>query len=296
MNLQTVLSAASRLRGAIVGSSSGGGCKERDSRSNNSASPELQGQGQIRVMRCPRCSTELEPYASEGIQLDRCRLCFGTWFDRGELAKFNHFDSDFPLAPGRAIQGQPAHIRCPRCRGALIETPYDAGLSVIIERCADCEGVWLDGDDIAHVREVMLAQGRVSGKAARRLQQIVQRERALMKRREAWLAAQEKSGEQGSVGKWLFTYLTALPVEVHHPVQRFPKVTVGLIAANMLAFGLELLARTRPGGQELILAFGLVPDQLRHGQHLWDDRDVHVRAWRPHPSLGQHVLSLHVRG
>jgi hypothetical protein len=71
--------------------------------------------------------------------------------------------------------------------------------------------VWLDGDDIAHVREVMLAQGRVSGKAARRLQQIVQRERALMKRREAWLAAQEKSGEQGSVGKWLFTILPPSP-------------------------------------------------------------------------------------
>jgi membrane associated rhomboid family serine protease len=219
-------------------------------------------------MKCPRCPVELEPITSGGVALDRCRLCFGLWFDRGELFKFNQFDSDFPLAPGLPAQGTPTNLRCPRCRGLLRQTAYAPGASVLVDRCPKCEGVWLDSEDIVKVRKMMDVEARVRGKAAARLKHVVERERELRARAEAELAQME-ANDRVSRGEWLFMFLTRLPREVYHPVHRFPRVTVALIAANMLAFGLEMLALTHPGGAELVLAYAFIPDKFRQAQDVW---------------------------
>jgi membrane associated rhomboid family serine protease len=219
-------------------------------------------------MKCPRCPAKLEPIASGGVELDRCRLCSGLWFDGGELGKFNQFDADFPLAPGRPKQGRLAHLRCPRCRAALREKPYAPGASVIVHYCPDCDGVWLDADEIAKIQKIMAATGGVRAKAAARLKHVVERERELRARTEARLA-QIEATDRVSPGEWLFMFLTRLPREVYNPVHRFPKVTVALIVANVLAFGLEVLALMQPGGGERALAYGFVPDKFRHAHDVW---------------------------
>ena len=38
-------------------------------------------------MRCPKCGMELKPIRHQGVQIDRCFSCHGTWLAAGELEK-----------------------------------------------------------------------------------------------------------------------------------------------------------------------------------------------------------------
>lgn len=39
----------------------------------------------LHFMRCPKCGMALEALTLEGVEIDRCRSCNGTWLDAGEL-------------------------------------------------------------------------------------------------------------------------------------------------------------------------------------------------------------------
>ena len=38
-------------------------------------------------MRCPKCGMELKTISYQGVEIDRCFHCHGTWLDQGELEK-----------------------------------------------------------------------------------------------------------------------------------------------------------------------------------------------------------------
>jgi transposase len=39
----------------------------------------------LHFMRCPKCGMALETLTSQGVEIDRCRSCAGSWLDKGEL-------------------------------------------------------------------------------------------------------------------------------------------------------------------------------------------------------------------
>jgi uncharacterized protein len=39
----------------------------------------------LHLMRCPKCGMELETLTVQGVEIDRCHSCNGTWLDEGEL-------------------------------------------------------------------------------------------------------------------------------------------------------------------------------------------------------------------
>ena len=39
----------------------------------------------LHYLRCPKCGMALETLALQGVQIDRCYSCNGTWLDEGEL-------------------------------------------------------------------------------------------------------------------------------------------------------------------------------------------------------------------
>ncbi len=100
--------------------------------------------------RCPRCKERLEPFTRKGMILDRCRACAGLWYDDGELT------ADLGLSRRlRAKEGTPSDLRCPRCpdRG-LFSIAYPK-TPVMIDACADCNGVWLDETRLAELRNAL---------------------------------------------------------------------------------------------------------------------------------------------
>lgn len=245
-------------------------------------------------MKCPKCPGELLPFTYRGIEFNCCSFCYGIWFDKGELAKFNRFDSDFPLKDGDTLPGKSAKVYCPRCpwdssipffrrKPSLKQIWYAPGVDLELDYCVNCGGIWLDEDEIAKVQKVLKREDKLQrkgliakvqkvlkreGKLRRKglveLKKVAERERALEAR-----IAQREVEDTVSWGEWFFLFLTKLPREVYHPVHRFPKVTVALIVTNMLVFLLVNMAWDGSNTQAFFLTYGFVPDKFRQLQHLW---------------------------
>lgn len=219
-------------------------------------------------MKCPKCPGQLEPVEHGGVELDCCPVCFGLWFDKNELGKFNQFDTDFPLFPGKILPGKHTNLCCPRCSGLLKESPYGPGIDFKVERCIGCEGVWLDADEIVKVRGILEGQVKRRRKGLVQFKEAIRREQELWKLCEAETARQEEGGKP-SRKEWWFMFLTTLPLEVHNPVYRFPKVTVVLVVANVLAFLTGVFVFTALDAEWFPRTYGFVPDQFRQMKHLW---------------------------
>ena len=118
-------------------------------------------------MHCPKCNTDLEPtnvdLKEHGVVIiDICPDCGGSWCDKGELdqlddsTRTNVEDIEF-----RAHGGSHQSLKCPSC-GSNLEavTPEDTD-NVVLDRCPNCVGFWLDvGElekmqDVAHNRTIL---------------------------------------------------------------------------------------------------------------------------------------------
>lgn len=110
-------------------------------------------------MKCPNCQSELDQIDFRGIIVDECINCQGRWFDRNELrkAKDNTDEDlrwlDFDPFSAKADQfhmfSQDGKV-CPKCSQKMTELTY-ANSMVIIGKCENCEGVWLEGGEFKKI-------------------------------------------------------------------------------------------------------------------------------------------------
>lgn len=111
-------------------------------------------------MLCPRDSSALEVVsrADGKLEVDVCRQCGGLWLDSAELAALCPTAAHLPerkdeviltaLASSETGKLQATMRACPRCKGAPFEIRL-AGL--LLDFCAGCGGVWVDGDEVARI-------------------------------------------------------------------------------------------------------------------------------------------------
>jgi Zn-finger nucleic acid-binding protein len=114
-------------------------------------------------MNCVRCDLSLEPHLYEGVEIDRCPKCNGSWLDAGELTKIIE-TRDVMVAPdviqetlGLAFKGTRegevrSPERCPKCRKVMLAVNYDYSSGIMLDRCPDDHGLWLDGDELLKVQ------------------------------------------------------------------------------------------------------------------------------------------------
>ncbi|MBI1784124.1 zf-TFIIB domain-containing protein [Candidatus Sumerlaeota bacterium] len=91
----------------------------------------------------------------DGIEIDRCVSCGGTWLDAGELQMIGELGG---IAPGqisgalhRARQGQTGRRKCPRCRKKLqviSVTGETASPAIELDRCPRGHGLWFDSGEM----------------------------------------------------------------------------------------------------------------------------------------------------
>lgn len=112
-------------------------------------------------MQCPVCQRDLEELILGRLKVDACRGgCGGIWFDNFELQMADdpqEFAGQVLLEVERdpAIQVDQAQRRqCPRCVSiVMMRHFYSEQRRVIIDTCPKCGGVWLDGGELAMIRE-----------------------------------------------------------------------------------------------------------------------------------------------
>jgi Zn-finger nucleic acid-binding protein len=115
-------------------------------------------------IQCPRCiNSRMLEQRWNGVRLQICMNCGANWFAAGDLAAWEGWGKDIPLAAERGAQRRPAKVSCPSCNQTMerLTFPFDPPLQ--IDRCASCHGVLLDFEEIRRVPEL----GRWAAERAR---------------------------------------------------------------------------------------------------------------------------------
>ncbi len=113
-------------------------------------------------MICPRCSVDLKAEKADGVPVDRCPGCWGTWLDKGEFAqllslslrslRFSEEETDSVLK-GLVHEANTPKPRpdpllpCPRCGKSMGKVRHNAARLIHLDRC-DAHGLWLDAKEL----------------------------------------------------------------------------------------------------------------------------------------------------
>ena len=113
-------------------------------------------------MNCPRCHLALRKQNYEGVEVDWCETCWGTWLDLGELPEiveaheleFSDEERQKVLDLYHASSvGPRGQVQCPKCRVFMEQIRYDESIRLLIDRCPD-HGVWLDAGELKKMQIV----------------------------------------------------------------------------------------------------------------------------------------------
>ena len=105
-------------------------------------------------MKCPGCNYPLIVLEIDGVEIDHCLACRGTWLDAGELELLlaGAANKDELMASLSAdVEGKEKSIRCPICRKRLQKIMYGADKKVRLDKCADNHGLWFDHGELLDV-------------------------------------------------------------------------------------------------------------------------------------------------
>lgn len=124
-------------------------------------------------LACPACRAPMTEENFASARVDVCGACAGIWFDRGALARVDHKKKGAGPALKRALAVPPAAPRapgvrtCPGCAVTLVGEIQGAYPAVHLDRCPACDGIFLDGGELAVLRTRPLTAIE-AGKARRR--------------------------------------------------------------------------------------------------------------------------------
>ena len=92
----------------------------------------------------------MKHFSVRDVAVERCSSCSGTWFDARELSILLAEDARYVASLRRghlkeALGGKKGF--CPRDGSELLRVYSSIDRSVILDACADCRGIWLDGGE-----------------------------------------------------------------------------------------------------------------------------------------------------
>ena len=104
---------------------------------------------------CPKCRQPLIVVEFQGVEVDHCLDCGGTWLDTGELELVAEM-SGVALGPlAAALQTRAGlrrtELRCPRCRRRMRVFAVGQSPPIELDRCPAGHGIWLDAGELATV-------------------------------------------------------------------------------------------------------------------------------------------------
>lgn len=117
----------------------------------------VQAKQKITVKKCPVDGSELEAIQYETEIVDQCPKCAGTWCDEDELRKiiqsrhkifseneFIEIQAKESLAKPSKSGIQSDGKSCPICTQVLSQNNFSYSSGILIDRCDNGHGVWLD--------------------------------------------------------------------------------------------------------------------------------------------------------
>ena len=115
-------------------------------------------------MHCPRCRNVLVETEYEGVQVEKCSGCRGFWIPGHRLAdiidkrekafSLEEIEAYRKIHESRREMVNPAdsETMCPECGTAMQQNRYNYAQEVLIDRCSQGHGVWLDQGEVEHIQ------------------------------------------------------------------------------------------------------------------------------------------------
>jgi Zn-finger nucleic acid-binding protein len=115
-------------------------------------------------MNCPRCKAVLVEDEYEGVKVERCPACRGFWIPGTRLADIiEKREKTFSLEEIETYRQIHESRRglfneadsetvCPQCGEVMQQNRYNYAQEVLIDRCAQGHGVWLDQGEVEHIQ------------------------------------------------------------------------------------------------------------------------------------------------
>ena len=102
-------------------------------------------------MHCPKCRIVMDKVEVDGVEVDRCQICKGLWFDTGEADALRDAKAAKVIDTGNAWEGSQLDFidryRCPRCGGVMSRSADTKQKHIHFETCADCQGSFFDAGE-----------------------------------------------------------------------------------------------------------------------------------------------------
>ena len=105
-------------------------------------------------MKCSLCTTDLEPIdigQDTKLMADRCPGCEGMWLDKSKVSRLDESiwaDRQKDVEP-RPSGGTHGILMCPRCSTALEPICLIDAAKLVVDRCPECAGLWLDIGEVS---------------------------------------------------------------------------------------------------------------------------------------------------
>ena len=118
-------------------------------------------------MRCPHCRSTLRPLQYEGIEIETCPSCKGEWVDAKELGhivrtrevRFDEHQrraiAESTTITGVKLNDVDRDLHCPKCDGTTDSVNYGGDTGIIIDKCTECGGIWLDAGELEKIQKVV---------------------------------------------------------------------------------------------------------------------------------------------
>lgn len=112
------------------------------------------------ALACPRCQAPLAPRVFGSVTIDVCEACGGHWYDAGELERIRELGpterpQDSPGVAPRWVDSKGGAITCPRCRMPLATERYAYSSDLVLDRCENCNGVWVDAGELDRMDQLV---------------------------------------------------------------------------------------------------------------------------------------------
>ncbi len=165
---------------------------------------------------CPRCGTALETLnlsTAKSYLIERCRDCYGLFFDPGELDALlqdetaHVYEVDLQkmsvlIRESHHASHPVAYLKCPVCRQVMHRVNFGARSGVIVDKCKK-HGVWLDSGELRHLLEWVKSGGAILEKQRVEEERKEEEKKAREKARELAKACGEPNSREGEMDVWL---------------------------------------------------------------------------------------------
>lgn len=111
-------------------------------------------------MQCPKCAHDMEKVTYENVEVDRCKLCKGLWFDVMEHEILKGLKGGEQVDVGDAEVGElfnrEDRIDCPVCKVPMVRLVDGEQPHIWYEGCPVCYGVFFDAGEFRDLKSFTL--------------------------------------------------------------------------------------------------------------------------------------------